>query len=72
MNAKYDTNVKNDSLVIFINNKKKNTTLNWTTIKTHLSPSKIYDEQNEKMRGLSWIMRILSRSQIQENNDRKQ
>ena len=67
-----DTNVKNDSLTIFTDNKKKNMTINWTKIKTHLSPSKIYAEQNEKMRGLSWFMRIVSRSQIQENNDQKQ
>ena len=50
---------------------KENMTINWTTIETHLSPSKIYDEENDKLRVLSWIMRIVSRSQIQENNDRK-
>ena len=66
------TLVKNDRLAIFTDNKKKNMTINWTTIETHLSPSKIYDEENDKLRVLSWIMRIVSRSQIQENNDRKQ
>ena len=50
---------------------KENMTINWATIETYLSPSKIYDEENDKLRVLSWIMRIVSRSQIQENNDRK-
>ena len=66
------TLVKNDRLAIFTDNKKKNMTINWTTIEYRLSPSKIYDEENEKMRGLSWSMKIVSRSQILDNNDIKQ
>ena len=63
-----NANVKNDSLPVFINNKKKTwqSTEQWSIL-----TSLLFKIMNSKMRGISWIMRIVSRSQIQENNDRK-
>ena len=62
-------NVKSNPLTTFINNKKKT----WQSTKQRsILTSLLLKIMNSKMRGTSLIMRIVSRSQIQDNNDRKQ
>ena len=66
--GKRKINMKNDALDICINKKK---TWKSTTQRSRLMYL-LLKIINNKMRGLSWFMRIVPRSQILDDNDRKQ